>query len=761
MSSGGAPLASRLLPRSVALSPFWTLVDFHGTRHAVADHAAIVVKPGLAATILDRVATKPADVSALAAELGAPGTTAEVYFALLRLLDAGVLSDADVAEGSLSAESPRAEGSADMIAPRPAATSTTRSDARRIFIDAPGERLRALVARHATAAGHAVVNSTDLADVHVQVADHYFEPTVARHAATARAAGREFLVAKLQGLEPWVGPCVARTGQPCFHCLMPRLRGNQLLRETALLGPRPYRCPIVPAREEEAARFLVERLALGGDANAAATTRRHGVLWTWNRETASWREHAIIRRPQCAICGASVWPLLPDIPEPSPFVLHSRPKVRWDDGSHRAALRRDVLQKMEAHVDPLTGTISRLWQVAEVPEYMGFHWCTTFAYSDGPSRTPARRDASLALATAAGKGRLLEPARAGALAEACQRYTLCRFASDHPGRRARPQDLPPGRHVLPEALLGFSERQYENRAAWRGLYTTDYVPPRRAPDRPLTWVPGWSLVHHDLVHVPRAFVAVDREDADWAVADSNGFAAGATMEEAIVHAASELIERDGVGLWWHHRVPRPGLDPDTIPSPFYQAARAGFDRDGYDLHILDVTTDLEVTVFVGLAVERATGEVVPGFGAHLNPAIALERAVSEVGQIWNAREFVSVGDAARANGHPELLREAFLRPATDRPLRPWSALRNLASPDDVRADIATLARIFETRGFDFIVVDASLPDLPVAVVKTIVPGLVHYFPRFGPERLYTAPVQLGWLTQRPDEASLNPVPMVI
>jgi len=764
LTPGGTPAGACPLPRSVALSPCWTLVDFHDTLHAVADHAALVIQPGLVAAILERVGDQSADVSSLVAELSAQGTRAEVYFALLRLIDAGVLGDASHRKSSGGWDAPAGaehlRGDSNPLPPPPEPVAVTVG--RRIFIDGPNERLRMLVGRHTTAAGHSLVPSLDAAEVQVHLAGHYFDPAVAERAAAAYAAGREFLVAKLEGEEPWVGPFVAREGKPCFECLHTRLRGNQLLREKALLGPRPYRCPVIPAREDTAARFLVGLLAVNDDARVPSEITRRGVLWTWQRDTENWREHAIIRRPQCPTCGAPAWPLLPDLPKISPFALQPRPKVRWDDGTYRAPQRPEVLQKMEAHFDPLTGTIRELWQ-AEVPEYMGFHWCSTFPYSDWRLGPSARRDSSLALATAGGKGRLPGPARAGAFGEACQRYTLFRYASDHPGRRARPQELAPARHVLPETLLGFSERQYRHRAAWRGLYSTDYIPPRRPPDRPVTWVPGWSHVHDHGVYVPRAFVGLDpdREDAAWAVADSSGFAAGATLEEAIVHAACEVIERDSVGLWWHHRQPRPGLDPATIPSPFYQAARAGFDRDGFDLHVLDVTTDLEVTVFVALAAERATGEVVPGFGAHLNPAIALERAVSEVGQLWHARKYASFGDAARASGHPELLQHPYLRPAADCPLRPWSALRNLASAEDVCADLATLVQIFATRGFDFIVVDASLPDLPVPVVKTIVPGLVHYFPRFGIERLYTAPVQLGWMSERPVEESLNPVPITL
>jgi ribosomal protein S12 methylthiotransferase accessory factor len=47
----------------------------------------------------------------------------------------------------------------------------------------------------------------------------------------------------------------------------------------------------------------------------------------------------------------------------------------------------------------------------------------------------------------------------------------------------------------------------------------------------------------------------------------------------------------------------------------------------------------------------------------------------------------------------------------------------------------------------------------MAVVKVIVPGLRHFWPRFGPGRLYEVPARLGWLTQPLTEQQMNQVPL--
>jgi hypothetical protein len=43
----------------------------------------------------------------------------------------------------------------------------------------------------------------------------------------------------------------------------------------------------------------------------------------------------------------------------------------------------------------------------------------------------------------------------------------------------------------------------------------------------------------------------------------------------------------------------------------------------------------------------------------------------------------------------------------------------------------------------------------------IVPGLRHFWPRFGPGRLYTVPHERGWLSQPLEETELNPVPLFL
>jgi ribosomal protein S12 methylthiotransferase accessory factor len=76
---------------------------------------------------------------------------------------------------------------------------------------------------------------------------------------------------------------------------------------------------------------------------------------------------------------------------------------------------------------------------------------------------------------------------------------------------------------------------------------------------------------------------------------------------------------------------------------------------------------------------------------------------------------------------------------------------------DVRDDIATCVQRAQRANLDVLVLNQTRPDVGLAVAKVVVPGLRHFWPRFGPGRLYEVPVALGWLAQPLHEQQINPV----
>jgi ribosomal protein S12 methylthiotransferase accessory factor len=81
---------------------------------------------------------------------------------------------------------------------------------------------------------------------------------------------------------------------------------------------------------------------------------------------------------------------------------------------------------------------------------------------------------------------------------------------------------------------------------------------------------------------------------------------------------------------------------------------------------------------------------------------------------------------------------------------------DLKLADNSRGQVEACVDVARQAGYDFLVLDQTRPDVGVSVVRVIVPGLRHFYRRFGPGRLYDIPVKLGLLDRPRLEAELTP-----
>ena len=86
----------------------------------------------------------------------------------------------------------------------------------------------------------------------------------------------------------------------------------------------------------------------------------------------------------------------------------------------------------------------------------------------------------------------------------------------------------------------------------------------------IEWSPVWSLRDERFKYLPTSLLYFFyRGLAGYQVhADSNGCAAGNTLEEAIVQGFLELVERDAYAIWWYNRLQRPEVDLDQFDDPY-------------------------------------------------------------------------------------------------------------------------------------------------------------------------------------------------
>jgi ribosomal protein S12 methylthiotransferase accessory factor len=301
------------------------------------------------------------------------------------------------------------------------------------------------------------------------------------------------------------------------------------------------------------------------------------------------------------------------------------------------------------------------------------------------------------------------------------------------------------------------------------------VPARFDPNAVIDWSPIWSLSRKEFRYLPTGLCYLGYQrgitEEDY-VHSSNGVAAGNTLEEAILQGFLELVERDSAAIWWYNRTHRPCVDWRSYDDEHVHRIARFLESRGRSLWVLDVTGDLQAPTFVALSrnVKGGPERILLGFGAHLEAAVALRRAVIELTQMlsWVLTDEgeEEIPDSHLAPVAADWLRTAtlanqpHLAPDPDAPARQASDYPRLWS-DDLKEDVLYCQSLVESRGLEMLVLDLTRPDVGLPVVKVVVPGLRPLWPRLAPGRLYDAPVRQGHLPRPLTEAQLNPIPMFL
>jgi ribosomal protein S12 methylthiotransferase accessory factor len=328
--------------------------------------------------------------------------------------------------------------------------------------------------------------------------------------------------------------------------------------------------------------------------------------------------------------------------------------------------------------------------------------------------------------------------------------------------------------IHPNACMGFSARQLGAERVW-GASAADVVPQPLDEDAPIEWSPIWSLTRGEHRYLPTSYLYFSypiRPETFFAWADSNGNAAGNTLEEAILQGFMELVERDAVAIWWYNRLRRPGLDLASFDEPYLLELHDRYARLQRELWLLDLTSDLGIPTFGAFSrrIDKPAEDIIFGFGAHLDPKIAALRAVTEMNQFLPAVLPIQAdgsGDYAMYDPNcrqwwqsATIENQPYLAPD---PLAPVTSARAIpqAWTADVAEDVRLCQRLVEARGLEMLVLDQTRPDIGLPVAKVIVPGLRHFWPRLGSGRLYDVPVEMGWRDRPLTEDELNPLAMFL
>jgi ribosomal protein S12 methylthiotransferase accessory factor len=384
---------------------------------------------------------------------------------------------------------------------------------------------------------------------------------------------------------------------------------------------------------------------------------------------------------------------------------HRCPKA-FRSGTHRAQAPEETYRSIKPYLD--RAGVTRIADVTGLDHI-------------GVPTTLAIRPNALTMACSSGKGLTLDQAYVSGAMEAFELHAA--ETAVLPSIRASYRELS-DRYPLPPA--------------------TD-LPLTRwslfSPDWPFHWFLGWDLISQSEVPVPLALVGMSRDGALVASAGSfhvtsNGLGAGNSFLEAVAAGLYEVIERDAIACHFEAALQR-GHEIPVVPEsvlrhhPLVAGVLDRCDRVGVKVVVHECIVDTNVPTYSSLVydqVDRDVG-VVRGSGSHLDPEIAILRAVTEALQ---ARlNFI-------AGSRDDIFRTAFVRMRADwgRTVRaieagqadcPRAPARASSASDTFEEDILQLLARVQAAGAQHVVVaDLTPPDFPVHVVRVVIPGFEGY-----------------------------------
>ena len=293
--------------------------------------------------------------------------------------------------------------------------------------------------------------------------------------------------------------------------------------------------------------------------------------------------------------------------------------------------------------------------------------------------------------------------------ELVERFSFFSYLEDGPLHYARPREFPGP--VLDFAYLA------------RSLFDTsrDLVAAGEIyQDWPLYFAPATNLTTGQGVNLPFHWF--------YLIEEYNGPAAGNCLEEAILQALCEVVERHVGSVISHERLNTPVIDPDSVQDPAARELLAKFKKNGIEVFLRDFSLDTGIPTVAALAYDPSTfpeeSEIVFAAGTTTDPEKSLIRALTEVAQL--------AGDFHRRTTYRptlpkyETLEEAAYLMAPG-PLQPLASLPNLSHPN-LKVEIGNCVAALSRLDLEVLVVDVTHPQIDIPTVYVLIPG-THFLDR--------------------------------
>lgn len=383
-------------------------------------------------------------------------------------------------------------------------------------------------------------------------------------------------------------------------------------------------------------------------------------------------------------------------------------QLTYFEGTHRVIAPEKTIENNEDKL--ITAGITRIADITDL-DRIGLPVFTAIR--------PTAEDGAISIY--GGKGITKDHAKASAMMEGFERYSAEKQEDDETIISTVDEISTKGEYIDPKTLN--LPQKYEK---------------EDISQIPLEWNLATDIISNKDYYVPSNAVfhpyTHDNNIQSFFKSNTNGLASGNILEEAILHGMFEVIERDAWSIFELTHKNYSQINLDTIESELINNTIEKFESNGIKVKLMDFTADIKVPTIAASADDTVTkdaGLLTLGMGTHLDPEIAVLRALTEVAQsratqINGAREDTVRADFAREAGYERMKRinKYYFRQEEEQV--DFRDIEN-KSTTSINEDIEIVKDELIANDIKHILyTDLTRPELDISVVRVIIPEMELY-----------------------------------
>ncbi len=382
-------------------------------------------------------------------------------------------------------------------------------------------------------------------------------------------------------------------------------------------------------------------------------------------------------------------------------------EITYFEGTHRVIAPEKTIEINENKIK--TAGITRIADITDL-DRIGMPVFTAIR--------PTAEDGAISIY--GGKGISKSHAKASAMMEGFERYSAEKQDSDNSIIATTDEISEKGNYIDPKSLNLNQKLEKEDLSNWQ-----------------LEWNLAHDLISGEDFYVPsNAVYHPYTHDSAKSLfkSNTNGLASGNILEEAILHGMLEVIERDAWSIFELTHKNYSQIDLDSIESDIVNEIIGKFESEGIKIKLMDFTADIKIPTIAASADDTVTkdaGLLTLGMGTHLDPEVAILRALTEVAQsratqINGAREDTVRADFAREAGYERMKRiNKYYFKQEDSQIN-LCDIEN-KSTNSISKDIEIVKdELIKNDIKQILYTDLTRPELDVSVVRVIIPEMEIY-----------------------------------